>query len=542
MLFNPLLTFYPSKSGEPGRVSWPASACVKKLYYGDNLWHLRHNLPDESVDLIYLDPPFNSQVQFNVIFDRPDGGVSEAQASAFNDAWTWTTKESEPAFDYVMSRGGAPADMLRGMLAILGKNDAMAYICMMTPRLMELKRVLKPTGSIYLHCDPTADAYLRIMLNAVFGIEQFRNEIIWYYYNKMHDRRKRLFPRATDTIFFYVKDIGKEFTFHQLKEKREKVFKQLARKKVGGRMINARDEAGNLIYRMKEDRTIDNVWRIPCLQPASQERLGWPTQKPLALLRRIIEASSNEGDMVLDPFCGCGTTIEAAEKMARQWIGIDITHYAITVIEERLRRECNGYVPQVEGRPEDLEGAWDLARRDKYQFQWWANWLVGVQNYREYKRGGDEGIDGKIFFKNGPYGTGRVIVSVKGGENVAPSMVRDLIGTVEAEKAEMGLFVCIAETTPGMKQAVEKAGVVKTAHGPFPRVQLITIRELLEGKRPNLPPYYVVEDDSRPEKQRIEPPDPQMAFKFAIPGVAKQREKEEIIYPSAHFLLSRAGR
>jgi site-specific DNA-methyltransferase (adenine-specific) len=195
----------------------------------------------------------------------------------------------------------------------------------------------------------------------------------------------------------------------------------------------------------------------------------------------------------------------------------------------------------VEGRPEDLDGAWDLARRDKYQFQWWANWLVGVQNYREHKRGGDGGIDGKIFFKNGPMGTGRVIVSVKGGETVNPSMVRDLIGTVEAEEAELGLFVCLSDPTTGMREVTQKAGIVKTAHGPFPRVQIITIRELLEGKRPNLPPYYVVEDDSRPEKQRIQIPDPQMQFKFAIPGAGKERQ-EEVIYPAAHFLLSRAGR
>jgi site-specific DNA-methyltransferase (adenine-specific) len=515
---------------------------MKKLFYGDNLWHLTENVDDESVDLVYLDPPFNSQVQFNVIFDRPDGGVSEAQAGAFNDAWKWTTGESEPAYEYVMSRGGGPAEMLRGMMAILGKSDTLAYICMMTPRLMELKRVLKPTGSIYLHCDPTANAYIRLMLNAVFGAQNFRNEIIWYYYNKMHDRRKRLFPRATDNIYFYVRDIEQDFTFHQLKEKRDKAFKQLARKKVNGRMVNARDADGKLIYRMKEDRTIDNVWRIPCLQPASQERLGWPTQKPLALLQRIIEASSNEGDTILDPFCGCGTTIEAAEQLGRNWIGIDVTHYAITVIEERLRKRCNGLVPPVEGRPEDLEGAWDLARRDKYQFQWWANWLVGVQNYREHKRGGDGGIDGKIFFKNGPYGTGRVIVSVKGGEQLNPSMVRDLAGTVDLDEAELGLFVCLAEPTQGMKDAAHKAGIVKTAHGPFPKVQIITVRQLLEGKRPNLPPYYQVEDEtSRRDKKRIETPDPQMTFKFAIPGAGAQQQ-EEIVYPAAHFLLSRAGR
>lgn len=514
---------------------------LNTLYYGDNLWRLRE-MEGESVDLIYLDPPFNSRVQYNVIFDRPDGGTSEAQAGAFRDAWTWTATESEPAYEYVMSRGGAPAAMLSGMMSFLGKGDAMAYLCMMTPRLIELRRVLKRTGSIYLHCDPTANAYLRIMLNAVFGDDQFRNEIIWYYYNKMHDSRKKLFPRATDTIFFFVKNVNEDFYFSQLKEMRETPFRQLARKKVGGKMVNARDENGSLIYRMKEDRTIDNVWRIPCLQPASQERLGYPTQKPLALLRRVIEASSKPGQIILDPFCGCGTTIEAAQEMERQWIGIDITHYAITVIEERLKRQFKGLTTPVIGRPEEISAAWDLARRDKYQFQWWANWLVGVQNYREQKKGGDRGIDGKIFFKNGPYGTGRVIVSVKGGDAVNPSMVRDLIGTVDAENVELGLFVCIARPTPGMYDTAARAGSQRTAHGTFPKIQIITVQDIFEGRNPNLPPYYRVEEEGRPDKVTVRPEDPQFTFKFTIQGKPGDEIEEEIIYPSAPLLISRVGR
>jgi len=508
-----------------------------QLYFGDNLWHLKQ-MEDHCVDLIYLDPPFNSDAHYNVIFDRPDGESSEAQAGAFRDTWTWT-EESEKAYDAVMSRGGAPAQMLSGMMSILGKSNTLAYICMMTPRLIEMRRVLKTTGSIYLHCDATANAYIRIMLNAVFGAAQFRNEIIWYYYNKMHDSRKKLFPRATDTIFFYVNDLDSNFTFHQLKEKRDKPFKQLARKKVGGKMINARDDAGKLIYRIKEDRTLDNVWRIPCLQPASPERIGYPTQKPLALLQRIIEASSDEGYTVLDPFCGCGTAIEAAQSLNRNWIGIDVTHYAIEVIEGRLRREFDGMKVPVNGRPEDMEGARALAQRDKHQFQFWANWLVGVQNYREIKKGADQGIDGIIFFKNGPFGTGRVIVSVKGGETVNPAMVRDLAGTVDGENAQLGIFVCLANPTPAMKDAAARTGIVKTAHGVFPKVQIMTIRELMEGKRPNLPPYYRVEEDGRPDKKRIQAEDPQLSFKFVFKGRGKSAQVEEAIYPSAELLLSR---
>lgn len=510
-----------------------------QLFFGDNLWHLKE-LDDCSVDLIYLDPPFNSDAQYNVFFDGPDSeNETTAQLSAFRDAWTWTNEESGKQYEAMMSRGGSIAAMMSGMMSILGKGDTMAYICMMTPRLLEMRRVLKPSGSIYLHCDATANAYLRMMLNAVFGPEQFRNEIIWYYYNKMHDRRKKLFPRATDTIFFYVNDIDADFVFHQLKEKRDKPFKQLARKKVGGKMVNARDGAGNLIYRMKEDRTIDNVWRIPCLQPAAQERIGYPTQKPVALLKRVIEASSNPGGVVLDPFCGCGTTVDAAQELGRDWIGIDITHYAIEVIEGRLKKRFDGLVVPVTGRPESLKDAHALADRDKYQFQLWANWLVGVQNYRETKKGKDQGVDGLIFFRNGPLGTGRVIVSVKAGENLTPGMVRDLAGTVDTEKAQLGVLVCFSPT-PGMLEAARKSDLVKTAHGYFPKIQIITIRELMEGKKPNLPPYYEREEQDRPERRpRVDPEDPQFSFKFVVKGKGKSAHVEEAIYPSGAFLSSR---
>lgn len=250
-------------------------------------------------------------------------------------------------------------------------------------------------------------------------------------------------------------------------------------------------------------------------------------------------ATTDPGDVVLDPFCGCGTTVEAAQRLGRKWVGIDITHYAITVIEERLKKQFSGLVPQVTGRPEDLDAAWDLARRNKYQFQWWANWLVGVQNYREQKTGADQGIDGKIFFKNGPLGTGRIIVSVKGGDSLNPSMVRDLLGTVDAEKAQLGLFVCIAEPTAGMISAVNKAGIVKTAHGPFPKIQIITIEELLSGKKPVLPPFYEVEREGRPDKRPTNAQTPQLSFKFPITGGGKRKTRnEELIYPAASLLMA----
>jgi DNA modification methylase len=186
---------------------------------------------------------------------------------------------------------------LQGFRQILGESDMLAYLAMMAPRLVELRRVLKSTGSIYLHCDVTASAHLRLLMDAVFGPKNFRNEVVWYYYNKIHDRRKKLFPRATGTLLFYVKDVDVEFTYHQLQEKREKPVRQLMRKKVEGRMVNVKGEDGHVVYRLREERTIDNVWRIPCLQPAAPERLGYPTQKPKILLNRIILSSTNKGDL-----------------------------------------------------------------------------------------------------------------------------------------------------------------------------------------------------------------------------------------------------
>ena len=212
------------------------------------------------------------------------------------------------------------------------------YIGWMKPRLEEMHRALKPTGSIYLHCDPHASHYLKVAMDKVFGADNFRNEIIWHYYNKMHDRRKKMFPRATDTLLFYVKDARSDFTFHQLKEKREKPIKQLLRVKRDGKMVNRKDEHGRVMYKESTHKIMDNVWRIPALQPAAREKLGYPTQKPEALLQRLIEASTERGAIVLDPFCGCGTAMAVAHKLKRQWIGIDISPTAIGIIEQRLQK------------------------------------------------------------------------------------------------------------------------------------------------------------------------------------------------------------
>ncbi len=351
----------------------------------------------------------------------------------------------------------------------------LAYLAMMAPRLVELKRVLRRTGSFYLHCDTTASAHLRLLMDTVFGPKNFRNEIIWHYYNKMHDRRKRLFPRATDTILFYVKDIKSEFTYKQLKEKRDQPVRQLKRKKVAGRMVNARDEHGNILYQVKEDRTLDNVWRIPCIQPADRyQRMGYPTQKPEALLERIIEASSKEGDVVLDPFCGCGTAVAVSERLRRQWIGIDITHLAIGLIKYRLQHS-SGLVAKkdytVIGEPTTIEGARQLAAdNERYQFEHWALGLVGARASAKGP-GADKGKDGELSFQEGGVGSPhrKVMISVKSG-HVDAGDVRDLVGVVEREKAVMGWLITLETATKPMRKEAADHGFYESPWGKHGKI------------------------------------------------------------------------
>lgn len=465
-----------------------------KLYYGDNLDILRRYVDDEIVDLVYLDPPFKSNQDYNVLFAEQDGSRSAAQIRAFEDTWTWD-QAAAAAYQDVVETGPQPVSQaMQGFRTILGESDMLAYLSMMAPRLVELRRVLKETGSIYLHCDVSASAHLRLLMDAVFGPRNFRNEIVWYYYNKMHDSRKNLFPRAHDSLLFYVRDINSDFTYHQLKEKREKPIKQLARKKVAGKMVNVKGEDGHVVYRMSEERTIDNVWRIPCLQPAAPEKLGYPTQKPKSLLARLIKASSNEGDLILDPFCGCGTAIEAAQELKRKWVGIDITHLAITLIKHRLSDAFGGRAKyDVIGEPVSLPDARELAANDPYQFQWWALGLVHARPV-EGKKGADKGIDGRIYFHDEPKATKQIILSVKAGALHA-TYVRDLRGVIEREKAEIGVLISLETPTKQMRTEAASAGFYQAPYGKrHPRLQLLTIEELLGGKGIDYPPQEARKD------------------------------------------------
>ena len=504
------------------------------LFYGDNLDVLRNHIEDESVDLIYLDPPFNSNANYNVLFKSPDGKQSQSQIEAFEDTWHWTDA-AEAAFDDVMRSGHSDAaEMLRAMRSMLKENDMMAYLAMMAVRLIELHRVLKPTGSLYLHCDPTASHYLKMLLDAVFGVKNFKNEIIW---KRSHPKGLAFTRFATthDVIFSYARDTNKwTWTPQFLPYEEEKVSQQYHLKDEDGRryqltsLLNPNSDRPNLTYefkgvtrvwrwtreRMQEEdkkgriivprdgkgvprykRYLDEQSGVPLGDlwvdvtiAAGDERLGYPTQKPVALLERILKASSNEGDVVLDPFCGCGTTIHAAEKLNRSWLGIDVTHLAIGLIRDRLRDAFPQATFDIYGVPRDLAAARELAASDKHEFQLWTLSLINAQPYKGGRKGADGGVDGYIWFQPDGRNHEKAVVSVKGGENVDVKMIRDLIATVDREKAKVGVFVTLTEPTRPMKTEAAAAGFYDSPnHGRFPKIQILTIADLFAHQKPHLP-------------------------------------------------------
>jgi DNA modification methylase len=508
-----------------------------RLYFGDNLTVLRDHeqFPDACVDLIYLDPPFNSKRDYNLLFKSPKGHQSEAQITAFEDSWHWG-EQAEREFDEIIHGPNTDLAMLMPALrSFLGENDMMAYLTMMANRLIEMHRVLKPTGSLYLHCDPTASHYLKVVLDGVFGVEHYRNEIIWKRSNP-----KSLgsinFPNCSDTIFRYSK--SGECVFHQPYGEHDPEYVESAYhysdKKGQYRLLpllNPNDNRPNLTYeflgvtrvwrwtreRMEKSyaeglvvqlkpgavpqykkyledskgRTVTNVW-TDIEQASGNEALGYPTQKPLALLERIINASSNESDVVLDPFCGCGTAVHAAQKLKRKWKGIDITCLAIDLIERRLKKAFGARCKfEVIGLPEDLESARELAERDKYQFQWWAVGRVEAQPFQGKKKGADGGVDGLKFFRDVDGKDARkIVVSVKGGGLKADD-VRALNHVREREGAEIGLLISLEEPTKGMIADAASAGLYESAAGKkYPRIQLLTIEGLLnKTQRAEHPDY-----------------------------------------------------
>ena len=474
----------------------------RSLYFGDNLEILRKKIPDESFDLIYLDPPFNSNRNYNVLFKE---GLqdSPAQIQAFEDSWHWTP-EAKHTFDYLATKINEDiSNLILAFEKMIGHNDMLAYLTMMTVRLIELHRVLKKTGSLYLHCDPTASHYLKIVLDAIFGKQNFRNEIIWHKnsggigraaYSKRHDTI--IFYSKSDDYFYDGKAIG------ELREQEKGTFGGYFGVDDDGREYREVRKAGKVYkYYMDEPRNPEDVWEVSQIPERDKtERLGYPTQKPEALLERIIKASSKEGDWILDPFCGCGTTIAVAERLNRNWVGIDITMLAINLIKHRLHDSFNLGSNQIyiDGYPKDLTGAEALFKKDPFEFEYWAldliNAMPAQSKSKDKMRGADKGIDGIIKFiksargKN-DYEYGTAIIQVKGG-GVQRNQIATLKGDMEREKADAGIFITLEKPTKPMQSEAVDTGFFTTSitgKVEFPKIQILTIEELLRGKKPDLP-------------------------------------------------------
>jgi len=487
-----------------------------KLYFGDNLAILREHISDESVDLIYLDPPFNSKATYNVLFQEKNGTQSAAQITAFEDTWHWGI-ESEAVYHEVVTTGGKLADLLGALRQFLGTNDMMAYLTMMAIRLVELRRALKDTGSIYLHCDPTASHYLKLLMDAVFGAEHFRNEIIWKRTTASSSKaRARRFGADHDAMLFYVKSPAYDFHPVYMEYPEAEVAKRFRRSDERGRYKDAElaTYSQETLQRLKDENRLiitpggkyrykiyldeipgvptDSVWTdIPPINSMARERLGYPTQKPEALLERIINASSNEGDVVLDSFCGCGTTLTVAERLHRRWIGIDITHLAVTLMKHRLHDTFGDDLSPYEviGDPKDLTSARALAEENRYQFEWWALGLVDAHPAQDKKKGADKGVDGLIYFIDNAEGKlKRILVQVKSGHVTRPQ-VSDLCHAVDRENAAIGLFITLEKPTRPMIEEAATAGFyeAKELGKKYPRLQILTIEELLNGKQPEYP-------------------------------------------------------
>lgn len=516
---------------------WKHEEWKNRLFFGDNLSILREHVEDNSIDLIYLDPPFNSNASYNVLFAEKSGEKSAAQITAFEDTWHWGI-ESEKAFHETVTEGPQKvADLLQSLRAVLGQNDMMAYLTMMAPRLVELHRVLKLTGSLYLHCDSTASHYIKLLLDAIFGPLNFRNEVAWKRTSSHNDARRR-FGDVTDVILFFTKSDDYVFNVQYVPYSQSYIDTFYVHQDPDGRRwrrsdLRSPNPRPNLMYeykgykphpngwavtrermeqlhsegrlhfpkkaggRIQLKRYLDempgqptsNVWDdIPPIHALTAERLGYPTQKPEALLDRIINASSNPGDIVLDPFCGCGTAVAVAERLHRRWIGIDITHLAIALMRHRLHdnfaSELSPY--EVIGDPKDVASAEALAKEDRYQFEWWALGLVDARPGQDKKKSADSGIDGYInFFDDNTGKAKKIIVQVKSG-HVGSSQIRDLKGVLEREKAAIGAFVTLNKPTGAMIKEAVSAGFYEATHyagREYPRIQILTIEELLSGKK-----------------------------------------------------------
>lgn len=522
-------------------LAMPKRVRSNHLLYGDNLT-IMQNMPTACVDLIYLDPPFNSQRTYNLIYKQLTGLPLPEQEEAFCDAWEMDPEKEEMArrMPIVLRDYGAEESLVRFWDAWIKalrntQPKLLAYLIYMTYRLFEMRRVLRPTGSIYFHCDPTASHYVKVILDGIFGHDNFRGEIIWRRTNARGTVGR--WPRLHDVILHYSR--GAKFTFHPLRVKAdaakmphtlitgpdgkkyqtyELTAPGVTKEGESGRpwrgydpgsfgrhwandeaTREAWDAAGLMHWPARNgfprrraatpfdpasrEVVVGDVWTdIDRINQSAGERLGYPTQKPVALLERIINASTNPGEVVFDPFCGCGTTIYAAQKAGRSWIGCDIAIWSVRIVRDVLLKRHGvreGVDYQVNGVPLTVEGARDLFERDPRQFQHWVTELVG--GFPSTKHSGDRGIDGSIYYETAN-GLRRMVLSVKGGK-LSPAFVRELRGTMERERdTDMAGFICLQEPTRGMMQEVADAGMFKHGGRQYPRLQIRTVADLLNGK------------------------------------------------------------
>jgi len=572
-----------------------AGAPPNKLLFGDCLdWLLK--MDADSIDLIYLDPPFNSKAAYNILYKSPDGEASQAQYQTFEDSWRWGPS-TDAALKYVIESGSPAAGILTALNNYMNQSDLMAYLVMMAARLIEMRRVLKPNGSLFLHCDASASHYLKIVMDEIFD-GTFLNEIIWKRSTGKSLMTRRL-PTNHDVLLVYA---GEGNTWNEdaaflpydpnrLPEKTAEKYCHIdgdGRRYQLDNLINPNPDRPNLTYeflgvtrvwrwtreRMQQayDRglivqsapgrvprlkryldeqrgmPLDDVWTdIPPLNSQAQERLGYQTQKPKALLERIIKLASKPGDTVMDPFAGCGTAIEAAQVLGRRWIGIDITVLAIDVVERRLNRmglRRNEHY-RVAGIPLDMDGAHGLFNSDPshHDFQLWALTLVDGQPRDGGKKGADKGVDGVIFYAEDSRTVGQAIVSVKGGANIHAQHIRDLLGTMDNQRAKLGVLITLHPPTSAMERAAREAGSVEVGDRLRPRIQICTIAELLKGNKPKLPPTFDIISAAasarrgRTRPHELTPEEIRQAPSFKLPITGGKRRDEQQTLPMEEPLL-----
>lgn len=475
---------------------------TNQLFYGDNLQFIRQHMKDESVDLCYIDPPFNSKRNYSQIYNKISLD-NKAQARAFIDIWTWDDFAND-GFCQIMDnhQGRFTAQtiaLIAGLSNVLGESSLLAYLVSITLRVAEIHRVLKPTGSLYLHCDPTASHYIKLVIDAVFcskgGI--FQNEIIWCY--SIGGKSQKRFGRKHDVLFYYTKSDEYTFNIKAASIPRKPNHMKVRVDSAGREYQEKTDRRTGNVYRyyLDEGKIAEDYWTdIETLNREDRERRGYPTQKPEALLERIIKVSTKEGDVVLDAYCGCGTTVAVAQRLNRQWIGIDITYQSISLILKRLEETFgSGILNQVElsGIPKNMESAAALANRKdertRKEFEKWAV-LTYSNNHAiiNQKKGADKGIEGIVYFLGTQGEQEKIIIEVRAG-HVQPGDIRDLHDTMSQEQAAMAIFITLKEPTSEMLEEAT-CGIYqhKVIGRSYPRIQIVTIREMLEeGKRLDIP-------------------------------------------------------